>query len=285
MAKFLYIADTHLGANPMGYQQQKGYPERLPEILAALGEYALNEGGIDFILHGGDMIDSASDAMILDAAKAFKLPVPVYLCLGNHDLTAPDAVERWLKLAPDFFGDGKPDYTVFAGDCLIHVMPNHWGDRPFYWKDVQESHFSAAQIAWFARELDTMPELPHVVVTHSPVFGLPVEQTGLSEPYHCPNASFTASVLSLVAGRANVKCVLGAHNHLNMRVANAGVEFLTVSSLVETPFEFKLFGITPQRVTMSTSSLSPHLNFVGEDGQTKAFVQGRAVDRAFSCDC
>jgi len=51
--------------------------------------------GIDFILHGGDMIDSTTEDHIVAATNAFDLAVPVYLCLGNHDLTTPDAAEQY----------------------------------------------------------------------------------------------------------------------------------------------------------------------------------------------
>ena len=44
-------------------------------------------GPVDFVLHGGDMIDSTREEHIDRAAEMFRLSVPVYLCLGNHDLT------------------------------------------------------------------------------------------------------------------------------------------------------------------------------------------------------
>jgi predicted MPP superfamily phosphohydrolase len=108
----------------MGYQQQKGYPDKLPAILAALSTYLSAREDIDFVLHGGDMIDVTTDDRIAAAARAFDLSIPVYLCLGNHDLTAPDAVDRWLTLAPQFFPNGSPDYTIASDDCVLHIAPN-----------------------------------------------------------------------------------------------------------------------------------------------------------------
>ena len=103
-----------------------------------------------------------------------------------------------------------------------------------------------------------------------------------SQPYHSPNEPFRASTTALLATYANVKCVLGAHNHLNMRVARQGIEFVTVSSLVETPFECKLFDVTPRSISMSTVSLDNLLDWDDEYNPAKAFVQGRAIDRSFS---
>lgn len=266
----------------MGYQQQRGYPEALSEILAALRAHLHADAGIDFVLHGGDMIEAASDENILAAAECFVLPVPVYVCLGNHDLTISTALERWMELAPDFFLNGRPEYMIEAEHCIVHVVPNHWHDTPFHWEDVQNAHFSEDQIEQLTENLGMTPHLPHIVLTHSPIFGLPVEQTGFSDPFHPPNPSFTETVTDLTAKHRNIRCVLGAHNHMNMRVRNEGVEYLTVSSLVETPFELKAFDVTPDSITMSTVNLADSLSFYGEYDETRTFVQGRAIDRSFS---
>lgn len=110
MTRLLFISDTHLGAGPMGDQQQKGYPEMLSAILSALQETLRTEGRIDFVLHGGDMIDSTTDANLAGAMVTFELSVPVYLCLGNHDVTA-------LSLAPvlGFPGEYDTDKAFVQG--------------------------------------------------------------------------------------------------------------------------------------------------------------------------
>lgn len=266
----------------MGFQQQKGYPEKLPEILSALCEHLSVNGGVDFILHGGDMIDSTTEDHIVAAAKLFDLAVPVYLCLGNHDLTMPNAVDLWLEIAPQFFIAGAPNFTVASEDCVIHVTPNQWGDIPFYWDRTLRPHLSPAQLGHLSRELGMRSDLPHIILTHSPTYGLPEAQTGFAQPYHSPDASFTEEITATIDKHANIRCILGAHNHLNMRVDHGGVEFITVSSLVETPFEFKLFEVTPRRIEMTTVELSSALDFDREYDFNKSFVQGRELDRSFT---
>lgn len=280
MTKFLYIADTHIGADSTGYQQQKKYPEQLTEIMKALRAYIAVNNDIDFVLHGGDMIESTTDENILAAVETFDLPVPVYLCLGNHDLTESNAVDRWLNLAPHFFVNGSPNYTIESEYCITHVLPSHWGEKPFFWDNVQRPNFSCEQVEFLSRGLSVRTDLPHIILTHSPVFGLSVEQTGLSEPYHSPISSFTEEMISIVEKHKSIKCVLGAHNHINMRVDVGGVEFVTVSSLIEVPFEFKLFEVTPQRIEMKTVGL--HSLFNAEYDIKKSYVQGRYIDRSFS---
>lgn len=281
MTRFLYIADTHFGADPMGYQQQTGYPEKLLQIASALQQYLSANDGVDFILHGGDMIDCTTDDNIRAAAECFDFAIPTYLCLGNHDLTSPDATVRWLLLAPQLFVGGVPDYTVEMEDCLIHVAPNHWCDHPFYWNGTQDPHLSDVQKDRLSNELERHPDIPHILLTHSPVHGLPCAQTGFREPYHSPGTSFTREIMALVTKHPSIRCVLGAHNHMNMRVHYGGVEFVTVSSLVETPFELKLFEVTPGRIAMSTIGLCSALDFKSEPDPGKSFVQGREADRSF----
>jgi hypothetical protein len=210
------------------------------------------------------------------------LPYPVYLCLGNHDLTTPDAADRWLSLAPQFFRNDSPSYTIESDDCMIHVVPNHWDDNSFHWKDDQRPHLEPEQFDFLTAGLNTKPELPHIILTHNSVFGLPTEQTGMAEPFHIPPPEFTHEISSFAAKHANVTCVLGAHNHLNMRVNHGGIQYVTVSSLVETPFEFKLFEVTSAGMEMSTVSLNSLMDIDGEYDPAKAFVQGRPADRGFS---
>ncbi|HCN06384.1 MAG TPA: hypothetical protein DIT01_00510 [Lentisphaeria bacterium] len=282
MTRFIYISDTHMGADEVKLRQQ-GYPEHIAEILMALKTYLHGQGDIDFVLHGGDMINTLSDAGIIAAVTAFDWGVPVHLCLGNHDLDAPNAVERWLALSPGFFGDsGKPMYTVATEDCRIHVVPNHWCEEPYYWRDSLDSQFSTDQLAYLTEALDSEPDLPHIVQTHSPVFEVPEGQTVLAEPLDPAASAFTAAFIELVSRHPNLKCVLGGHNHMNMHVVHEGVHFVTSSALVEVPFEFKVIEVAPGAMAMSTVSLNDSLRFDAVYDAEKAYVQGRESDRSFA---
>lgn len=281
MTKFLYLSDSHYGANPPGYQQQRAHPELLPAIVAALQNYIAEEN-IDFVLHGGDLIDSTSEENIAGSTRLFEaLGVPVYLCLGNHDLTIPDALPQWLQLAPQFFPGGKPEYSL-AGDCMIHVVPNHWGQHSYYWEVRQDTSFDARQLEFLENALAANTDKPHILLTHSPVFGLPPQQTGLAEEMHPPTGSLPACIIELAARHPHLCCVLGAHNHLNMCVEKHGTYFITSSALHEVPFEFKQIEVTPEAVTLSTISLADRINARAAYDFNKTFVQGRSIDRNFT---
>lgn len=279
MTRFLYIADTHWGSAANGYKVQPKYGDKLPELLGVLKEWIKENGDVDFVLHGGDMIHETDEASIQRAVELFDLSVPVHLCVGNHDLTIENGIDEWLRLAPVFFGE-SPNYAIHADDCLIHVIPNHYGTEPYLWNKTQDSHFLDSQVETLEHRIDSHPEARHMILTHSPVLAIPQEQTGLSEPFHEPPESFTKTVTGL-AEKHNVLCVLGAHSHVNMNKELNGVNYVTVSSFVESPFEFKLFEIGKDTLSMQTHNLKDLVDFGADYNWDKTFAQGRACDRGF----
>lgn len=282
MTRFIYLCDTHLGSQGKGYHQLDSHPDRLPEIAAALTGWIKEQGNIDFVLHGGDMVNDGTEEQIHQAVELFQWPVPVYLCLGNHDLAQPESIKHWMTAGSSFFDGGQPDFLVNAQDCVIHVLPNHWCDRPFYWEKAQAPHLRPEQSTTFERQYQAHRGRPQILLTHSPVFGLPPEQTGFSEPFHAPTPEFTNSILAQVMGHSDLLCVLGAHSHLNMRVERDGVHFVTASALVEVPFEFKLFECDKDTIGMRTISLTNYISITSDPDPAKSFVQGDDSVRTFT---
>ena len=281
MTKFIYLADTHFGADPMGYQQQKGYVERLPELLDLLDAWIQEEGGGDFVLHGGDLVDKATDCNIRGAGELFRLSVPVYVCLGNHDLTDANALGVWLPEAPALLAGGDPNYTITCDGCVVHVVPNQWCSTPYLWDAEQTPQFLDTQLEELEADLAQEPGAIHILATHSPTLGVPCDQTGLEQPYHRPSEDFARVVLRMAEKHPQLRVVLGAHNHLNMHLERDGAHFVTASSFTEVPFEFKVFEVDPPQIRMSTISLTGRTSFRAEYDYDKTFVQGRLKDRSF----
>jgi hypothetical protein len=281
VTRFIYIADTHLGGDPEGYHQQPRYTGSVPELLRALDEWIERDGSIDFVLHGGDMVERTDVAVIRQAVEQFSLSVPVYLCLGNHDVTAPDAVQRWLAEAPGLFPDASPDFAVVRDDLLVYVMPNHWGDEPYYWEERQDPWLLDSQIDELEKCLAHCADRTCIVATHSPVMAVPAAQTGLDEDYHLVPDAFVQRMLALAERHPQVRCVLSAHSHINTHVERSGVHFVTATSLIESPFEFKLVELEPGVLRVSTVALAPNVDFRPEYDFDKTYVQGRPRDRGF----
>lgn len=280
--KFVYIADTHIGCREgAGYQMQRRYGGSYTlELFGVLADRVRQEGDVDFVLHGGDAVDEATPEN-LDLAKALfaLMPCPVYLTLGNHDLTESGAREKWFEVAPELFPNGQTEASFVWGGVRFDLLTSHWGKTKYFWNS------SEPQIPWFSEEqlevLRTGPTSPQrVIISHAPPCGVPLEQTGYEKPIHSPEGDFENVVESLCATYAPVLW-LGAHNHMNLLSTVGKTHRVTCSSLTETPFEFKVFEIREGHVSMKTVSLRDQVSFTGPYDYTKRYVQGREIDREF----
>ena len=279
--KFIFLTDTHIGGtDTSGYMQQSRYLSRLPELIDLLTEWIDEQSDIDFVIHGGDIIDSTTPENIITAADLFsQLPCPTYLTLGNHDLTNKDAVACWLKHAPQFFIDNKVDFFFIHNDLRFDIICCQWGETPYYW------HPDVPQIPCFLPEQLKMLNSGdrgryRILVTHSPPCGLPCAQSGLDHPLHHPLGTFSTEIKQL-AENFQVTLVLGAHNHMNLNVKSGNTRYVTSSAFNEAPFEFKLFNFSNHNLSMETILLSDCVNFKYKYDFNKTFVQGRPCDRSF----
>jgi hypothetical protein len=278
--KFIYLADTHIGAsNDTGYRKQARYLNHFQELIECLGKYIKTSGDIDYIIHGGDIVDNTTHELIIKATYFFdQLPCPTYLVLGNHDLTVHNSLDMWLEYAPQFFPDGKPNFRLVNNGVQIDALVCNWCELPAYWNPEKQ------QIPWLsATQLAQITNLKEgcytqLVITHSPVYGLPPEQHGGNGIMHAPQGGFSEKLL----GHLNcTSLVLGAHNHMNMSVKRDDCCFATVAAFSETPFEFKLIEVTPQKLSMQTLQLGHKISFSTEYDIDSAYVQGRQCDRSF----
>ena len=283
MSSFIYVTDSHIGADPIGYHQQPSYVKRISEIIDVLEKWLRKHRDVDFVLHGGDLVDEMSDAIIDVATELFnRLSVPTYLCLGNHDLSEENAIAHWMDRGASFFPEGTPCYTIVEKKYALHVIPSHWCDSPYFWdRKVQNANFTTEQLEQLESNLLANADKIQVLATHNPVFGLPMTQTGFEQPHHPPDKMFTEAMTQIVKRHPSLKVVLGAHNHMNMNFSHSGVNYVTASSLTESPFDFKYFQVDDLAISMSTISLSGDVEFTVEYDFEKTFVQGRECDRRF----
>jgi hypothetical protein len=283
MTRFVYLTDTHIGARELGYQQQHRYADNLPELINNLDAW-IQQNEIDFVLHGGDMVDQVSIESIRCAMSIFSLSVPVYLCLGNHDMTHPEAAEIWLREAPDFFLDNKLQYDIITPDVFIHVVPNHWVEKAYYWDGyTQHPHFSPEQDNRWRGAVLAAGEKTLILCTHNEVAAVSPVQTGFTEPYHVPEPSFTQHIRKWIKQTPSLRCVLSGHNHINTSntLDTSATRAVTASAFSEVPFEFKVLDITSNQLSMRTVSMMNACNFAVTYNFDKTFVQGRLIDRAF----
>ncbi|MCQ6558805.1 metallophosphoesterase family protein [Paenibacillus mendelii] len=279
MTRFLYLSDTHIGAEVVGFQQQPAYPEKLDELLSTVAELACS-GEIDFVLHGGDMVDTCTPATIARAKQLFDLPVPVYLSLGNHDLDREDALSLWLTHAPEFFIDQSPQYTIEHADCDIHVTPNQWETgMPYYWRSQQEAYFLEDQLHVLEEAIAKSRGKNQWLAIHNPIYGVPKEQSGAEHIIHDAPPLFREVVVTIMESHPELRGVLSGHSHINtLKQTEAGV-YLSASSFIEAPFEYKIIEVTQQSLSIRTHAVSG-LSFQADYDAARSFVQGREIDRS-----
>jgi len=285
MTKFIFISDTHVGgAGHMSYTQQKSYVDKIETILRCLDNWIKEEGDIDFILHGGDMInDTATDINL--AHDLFNLSVPVYLCLGNHDLTVENGFELWLKNAPEFFLNKSPNFTIHSDNTLIHVIPNQWEvDKPYFWKRSLIPYYLPNQFETMHQKLREYPECIHFISTHTSILGIPSSQTGLHFPYFESGQLFTQQIMEILEKSPQIRGVFHGHTHLNAHINKNNVHFISASAFPESPFEYKVIEVTSSFLSMKTYNLIDKVDFKVEYNFNKTFVQGRSIDRGFIDD-
>ena len=250
--------------------------------MDCLKKYVEDNADIDFILHGGDMVDETSEAAIYAASEFFgQLSCPTYLALGNHDLMLRNSLELWLRIAPQFFPDRKSDFRLVKDGVRLDGALCNWGDEVAYWDPDKP------QIPWLTNEQLKRISEPYdecrtqIIVTHAPIYGLPPEQYGGWGPLHPPIGEFSDQ-LSEAGSRACL--ILGAHNHMNMAVRKSDRYHVTTAALSESPFEFKVIDATRDKMVLRTISLNSKVSFQSEYDFESTYVQGRACDRHFTME-
>ncbi|SDC37308.1 Calcineurin-like phosphoesterase [Paenibacillus sp. UNCCL117] len=282
MSRFIYVTDTHIGASPPGFRQQPPYPQLMGELLAALGD-EIRRHRAEFVLHGGDLIHGCSVEMIQQAyADCRSLPVPVRLCLGNHDISRSEALSLWLEQAPDLFVGSSADYCFVEENYVVHVLANHWDrSEPYIWKGALDPHLSEEQVETLERNLRKHPDKPHLLAVHNPVYGMPVEQSGLPHEIHAVPASFREPLVDMMERYPQLKLVLSGHNHLNTMKRSPHGAYISTSAFVEAPFEYKLIEVTDMFIKVSTRRvpLPAAIATSIEYDESRSYAQGRKQDR------
>ncbi len=274
--RFLLISDTHIGNPRPGYHHQEPLSEPGP-LFHALGKF-VRENKVEFICHAGDIIDDGSREQMRLAAKLFgSLPCPTYAVTGNHDLMFPESAEWFPEELPALFPEGTTDYFLIREGIRFDFLTANWGHPPAFWDgECLDSNFQQKQLDI----LNSGPQnLPRIMITHSPVCGVPTDQTGFPEIYHAPPEQFEKTAFEL-AKQKNISLILGGHNHLNLCVTKDGISAVTVSAFREMPFECKLLEISEGKLSMQTCSLADFSGIRLPYNYNKMHIQGRYCDRS-----
>ena len=272
MNAVVFITDTHLGAVG-GFCQQ---PRRL-ERLADFSAWIRREPPA-LVLHGGDVTHHGTPAQVAAAAALFgEWGVPVAVALGNHDLVAPGALERWQAVP----GLRLADTVVPVGAWDVVLLNNAWcvdGVTGFAWREEAIWHETLLdrQLDWLARRLAGNPARPAALVVHAPLDPVPARLAG--REIHPPHASYAAALRAVLDRAPRVKVVLSGHNHVMTATTGNGRTQLSTASLTEVPFSCRRLWLGATGYRYETVSLPGRADDPPGDA-TREWVAGQEVDR------
>ena len=182
----------------------------------------------DFIINGGDAImniDALSKQKVKEQWQTFhgmmksENSLPVYNCIGNHDLYGwllPDSnhyeARRW---AMDEYQLTQPYYSFAAGDWHFIVLDSVHGRKSVL---RHYGKLDEAQLKWLRTELKSIPAAtPVCIISHIPILavlcifdGAAVNHNHWQVPDNCLHSD-AAVLRDIFYQHPNVKACLSGH--------------------------------------------------------------------------
>jgi 3',5'-cyclic AMP phosphodiesterase CpdA len=190
------ITDIHLGFDPDNPAEFNR--KRLDRVLRTFEEM---ERRPDLIIASGDLVDRGDAASYRRLRIAFDgCEIPVWPCLGNHDLRA-----SFSRIFPDYaMPDGFLQYSVDAGPLRILVLDTLEEGR-------HGGGFCEIRARWLAERVAEEPDRPTLIVLHHP----PVE-TGIGWMTSLPDEYWIQRLREALSGARNVVGMICGHIHRQM---------------------------------------------------------------------
>jgi len=230
---FLHISDIHVIFGIEQFQkdlaQNRSYSGNRVKSFKKFIKKVPGETGSDFIVATGDLIDiyegeMAGGEMRRSQTEQFtrlmdKSSVPVFLTLGNHDITyyswkdsdrvsTQNCSERaradWIKSAT-CFKDGSYYSRIFkAGGKTYRLifLNNAYNSIPSE-LNIELPYIDKPQLLWLEDQIHQSTDDIEIVLMHIPI----KPEIGQPEP--------TCELYSVLAKNPSVKLVLSGHNHIN----------------------------------------------------------------------
>jgi DNA repair exonuclease SbcCD nuclease subunit len=283
MKRIAYLTDTHLGCGALGYQKQPRYLGQFDELFAALRRW-LVASEIELLIHGGDVVDEGTAPQIAAAAELLQsLGVPCAVSLGNHDLSRPDSLALWQRLAPELIGDVTAARRIALEHCDLFLITHHWQPaRDFYWQieAPQQPRLDERQEASLCAAMQASGR-PAILVTHAPANAIPAAQTGLPQPMHEPDPLYAATLQRVAASCPNLRLILTGHNHVHTMCDHGAFVSSSTSAFTERPAQLRLMDVDETAITARTVALAALAGLSDEIAPEAAWAIGTTAQHNF----
>jgi predicted phosphodiesterase len=235
---FAFISDTHVYARKerLDWMNRKMGDATADEFRRTLD--ALAEESIAFVLHGGDMTETALRSEFEEIAGIIGgRSFPVYGCLGNHDVYLDSSRPDALDVLGAHFPDGALDYTFTHAPVRFVVMD----------VAIEQPELEAARQEWLRRTLDADRRVPTVFTWHyAPYNRAGVAASGFRMPDW--SALGRRTILDLLQRAPNVVATLNGHDHWDEVNYLGGVTHVQNAAFVEWPNTYRVLRVYPDRL-------------------------------------
>lgn len=262
---FGFITDTHHDPlkDPDTSQGGKYYKDSASKV-ADIAAIFNARSDLSFAFQNGDWIDgsASSGAALTDLATitaAYACNVPVYHCIGNHDvwrLTKAQIIGVTGQPANWYYFDkGGVRFIVLDGnysaDDDAASMETTFDDSP----SPYISYVAPAQRAWLIATLAASP-YPCVIFCHYPLYYVGAFSWGLT------NAAAIRSILE-ASGKV-IGCVTG-HLHDNVIAKINGIIYATVHATVTAAYpalSYAIVSIYPDTRTLKVTAAGFDMSYI-----------------------
>lgn len=204
----------------------------------------LEASQLDFLLLPGDLTqDGEPENHQWLAQRLAKLPFPVYVIPGNHDVPTVSATENSIAFAefPDYYQKfGYQDYKqhyytqeILPGVQLIALNSNNFNSEGKQLGFVDEEQF-----LWLEKTLDKVQhKLVLVMIHHNVIEHLPNQSRHpLGKRYMLANAPELLAILQ----KYGVKLIFTGHLHVQDVAFWEGIHEICTGSLVSYPHPYRI---------------------------------------------
>ena len=306
--RFAIITDTHYSVKKDtedGTLWNKQLLTLSLELGVALRDQ-LNTLNLDMVLHCGDLTHDGDIESLIFCAELFKdLRCPVYFTLGNHDTLIPAAREEIasiFKLPTNNFSfrHDLPEFSLLFLDTNFAHYPNGREDPLMNWR-IASKEYSAvgptrSSIIWLDQQLKDLLGTPVIIIAHHPFI------TKETYPRISPRSlsdwrqrvqtvdtalfpAFSAELRDVISSHSKtISAIFSGHWHINDFFKWNDIAIIQTSSLIEFPFEFRVFELTSDSKLIGKTEklvipklLLDELSLVPEWGND--WLRGTSVDR------
>lgn len=198
----------------------------------------------DFLLLPGDLTQNGEiqNHQWLQKRLA-KLPFPVYVIPGNHDVPNLHATKDTIAFQdfPSYyqdFGYSNPEQIYYSREIYPNLQLIALNSNQFDSEGKQKGYLDKEQLVWLEKTLSELDDkLVFVMVHHNVIEHLPGQSThSLGKRYMLDNAPDLLKILN----KFGVKLIFTGHLHVQDIAQTQGIYEITTGSLVSYPHPYRI---------------------------------------------